>query len=167
MAKRKKRTKAKKKLVRRPMPKEEEVFYVGLDDPRMLRRTILEATRDGIQSLQQFESFKAVRAEKHEMLLHLKADIQDLRVLIKKLRKTLPKTKLRVKVHHEHEMVSCKTCGETFHSPEALVKHQVIHLEEKKAPKPKKVAPRPKARTGLDRLEAELDTIESQLTKLS
>ena len=131
------------------MPKEtaEEPFYVGIDDPSEIRRTILESTRDVVQHLQRAERFIGVRKEKLEQINRLKALIKEITKQVNRLKSILPKTKLRA------------ISGKKPQAKPFVFKAPKIEETERKAEKP-----RPS--TELEKLEAELGEIESRLGKL-
>ena len=166
--------KAKKRRAVRKEAPQEDVFYVGLRDPAEVRRNVLESSREMIQFLQRYEKLKSIRDEKSAAAKQLHTDIKELRTLINKLKKVLPKTKLRIKLREEHKFETCPECGTEFKTLASLQKH-VKKRHKKKAKKAKKAAPaskpkkeaKPKPTTELERLESELSDIESKLGKLS
>ena len=121
-----------------------DVYFVGLEKPNELRRTLLESTRDVVDVMKRFERFKSVREQKIKEIERLKSDIREISKLISKLRAELPKTKLRVKLPKREEV------------PE---KKKVVKKEVKK--------PKKKEMTELDKLESELSAIEGKLKGLS
>ena len=146
MAKRKKKAAEKK---------EEDVFFVGIQDPIELRRSVLESSKDLLHYLSRFERFKNIRNEKAEHIARLKDVTSEIRTMVNKLRIALPKTNLRVKLQEAHKIAVKKPA-----------KEKQVKLTEKK-PAPAKEAPaKPKHMTDLEKLEAELGEIESRLTKI-
>ena len=154
----------------------EEVFYVGLRDPVEVRRNILESTREAVQFLQRYEKLKSIRDEKREASKLLHNDIKELKALVNRLKRVLPKSKLRIKLHKEHVLVKCSRCGAKFDTKTDLEKHQKKHKKKKKKAKAEKKAPAKKVEapkeetkplTELEHLESELSDIESKLGKLS
>lgn len=99
MAKRKK--KALKKEMEKHKQKEEEVFYVGIKDPVEIRRDLLEATKDAIVIIKTYENIKSLRAEKAKQVLAMQEIIKQLNVLMNKLKRSLPETRVRKKPHAE------------------------------------------------------------------
>lgn len=166
----------------------EEVFFVGVQDPLEVRRNILEVSKEMVQFLQQHEKLKTMRNEKEESIKRLKEDVRQLKLYISKLRQVLPKTKLRVQLHKEHEIFKCERCDKEFKSAQNLTKHRKTHGSKKvkkikavakKAPMKKaasketqvKLAPpvmaKPKPMTDIEKLESELADIENKLGRLS
>ena len=124
-----------------------ETLYVGIADPVDVRRQILEASKDIIQMMQQFERYREVRRERKEAILTLRSDLHEVRGAITRLKKVLPKVK------HKKEKPK----------PVKVVPEPVMIEQPKPAPKPKKRV----AKTEVDKLELELDEIERKLEHLS
>jgi hypothetical protein len=143
------------------MPKEEkeEVFYVGVKDPIEIRRSILESSKEMVQYLQRAERFKQVRAEKEEQIASLKETMKQISTLVRKLKSSLPKTKLRAELHKHEEIVKKEEVEKVI--AEAQKKAEAMPKKES-APKKQE-----KPTSELEKLEAELSEIESRLTKMS
>ncbi|MFC1727855.1 hypothetical protein ACFLZ7_00110 [Nanoarchaeota archaeon] len=73
------------------MPEETNLF-VRFEDPGSLRKSVLEASRHVLVSLQGFERFKEVRAQKTDVMGQLKNQISEVNSLFNQLRKEMPKT---------------------------------------------------------------------------
>jgi hypothetical protein len=68
-----------------------EEFFVKIDDPAELRRSILESSRDLIYNLQSYQKIIALQREK-ALLMDKFTDIPaEITLLIKRLREKLPK----------------------------------------------------------------------------
>jgi len=175
--------KAKRKKSRpKPQPqKKPDLYYVGVQDPVEVRRNVLEVSRDMVQFLQQHQKLAALRNEKQEAIVHLRSDVEQLKKLVNRMRKVLPKTKLRIKLHEEHEVFLCEKCDQHFTSKKNLSKHLNTHknkkagrkikiVKVKKAPikeKQVKLAPEiKKPASEIEKLESELTDIETKLGKL-
>lgn len=154
--------------MKKEKPQEEEVFFVGVQDPLEVRRNLLEVSKDMVQFLQQYEKLKTVREQKNEAIKRLKEDIRELKSLVNKLRLVLPKTKLRVKLHEEHK-----------EPPKPVAKKVTVKKVHKKAAKKSKakhaiaketqatLAPvKRQPATEIEKLESELADIENKLGKL-
>lgn len=150
--------------------KEEDVFFVGVEDPIELRRSILESSKDLLQYLQRFEKFKEVRMEKQEQLLKLSAVGEEIRKLVRKLKAELPKTRIRARLHKHEEAMKKKAAAEK-RKKKAKVAKKAKKKVKKAPPRPKPAvkpaAPAPKPMTDLEKLEAELGAIESRLTRMT
>ena len=126
------------------MAKNEGVFFVGVREPADLRRNILETAKDSIQTLQLFEKFRSIRDEKMKAATKLKSNLREITRLISKLRATLPKANLRVKLHE----------------------HEKIGGSSKKKKKTKGMVIEGPAKNELEKLEEELSAIEGKLGSL-
>jgi uncharacterized membrane protein YkoI len=140
---------------------ETDVFYVGVTEPIEIRRNILECSKDIIQYLQRFEKFKQVRLEKEEEIRKLKETTHDIRVMVRKLKAALPKTKLRAMLHkHEEEvMMSAPVEKETKAAKKKASKKSEEKTAQERVPE--------RHVTELEKLESELGEIESRLTRLA
>ncbi|MCK4589311.1 MAG: hypothetical protein KAT77_02630 [Nanoarchaeota archaeon] len=170
-------------MAKKKTQEKEEVFFVGVQDPLEVRRNILETSKEMVQFLQQHEKLKTLRNEKQEAIKRLREDVRQLKLYINKLRKALPKTKLRIHLHQEHKIFKCDRCDKEFKSRQSLTKHHKLHSKKKKvkvikkaAKKPvaketqAKLAPpvmeKPKPMTDIEKLESELADIENKLGRL-
>jgi rhodanese-related sulfurtransferase len=135
------KTIAKKKQIKQEEEKK-EIFYVGVRDPTEVRRNILEASKDIVVFLKTYENFKRVRIEKVQEVNNLKLLIDQITRIMNKLRRELPKTRIREK----SEETIQKTGG-----------RRVVRIPPKKASG---------ASSELDRLEAELNEIDQKLRML-
>ena len=103
-ATRKKTTTPKRKTTRKPKVKaprkvtvKKEIgpnFMVQVNEPKALRKDLLESLRETIIFMQGYEAFKKIQEEKVETFTLLKEDIKTLNNLVNKLKKHLPKGKL-------------------------------------------------------------------------
>jgi len=146
---------------------EEEAFYVGIKDPIEIRRSILESSKDIVQYLQRAERFKAVRAEKEEHLFKLKEMSKEISSLMRKLRSSLPKTKLRISLYEREQKIKQEEAAEKAKKTE---KKAVAKSKEKPKTAAKikeKPVPEKEDTTELEKLESELGEIESRLGRLS
>ncbi|MBU0457678.1 MAG: hypothetical protein ABH824_02475 [Nanoarchaeota archaeon] len=124
-------------------------FMVQINDPKALRKDLLEALREVIIFMQGYETFRKVQEEKVVTFSKLRDNIKELNNLIdNKLRKFLPKGKL-------------KSIGE-----EMKVQEEVEEQEEL----PRQVSilrTEPKRENNeLDDLEYQLKDIENRLKKI-
>lgn len=71
--------------------KEEKDIFVGIKDPKEVRRAMLEALRDLISLLQKSEEMKRVRAERYETVAELRARMNDIAIDLARLEQMLPK----------------------------------------------------------------------------
>jgi DNA-directed RNA polymerase beta' subunit len=121
------------------MAKEENPLFVGITEGDELRRSMLECSKDILESLKEHEKLKNVREEKMTLIHQFKRDIRELSRSINALRTYLPKAK------------------------DAGIKRQSI----KTSKKPKMVKVEKPAKTAIERLESELNDIEDRLKNIS
>lgn len=130
----------------------EPSYMVQIPEPKIVRKDLLESLREVILIMQAYEQFKRIQEDKVGIFQQMSKDVKELNGLISKLKKLVPKGKL-------------KSLGE-----------DVPRLElPKEEPKPKlvvskgsptKVAPTPKLNE-LDNLEGQLRDIERQLKSIN
>ncbi|MBI4438959.1 hypothetical protein HY640_03445 [Candidatus Woesearchaeota archaeon] len=119
-----------------------DVFYVGIDEPSQLRRSVLEASKDLIRFMQRYERLKAVRSEKYAQTARLRALYHEVIGLISDLKADLPRVDVKSLPRYEDE-------------------------PKKKAQQPEQVEKKVvKRMSGVERLEAELGQIEEKLRTL-
>jgi len=66
--------------------KEEEVFFIGIREPREVRKDLLESLKDSIEILKAYEDFKNVRIRKVELLTKLKEVMRQIDLTMNKLK---------------------------------------------------------------------------------
>ncbi len=152
MARKKSRAKAAAKAT-----EAEEVFYVGVQDPTEVRRNVLESYRDAVHFLQQHGKLKALRAQKAQALEELRADVRELKKLVLKMKRVMPKTKLRVKLNEEHQEAKAPAEKKAEEKPKKKEKKK----RHEKQPRPAKDG------SELEQLESELSEIEHKLEKIA
>jgi archaellum component FlaC len=74
---------------------EEETYFVGVKYPNDIRRNILESQKGAISFLRRYEEIKRLRTAKTEKIEKLNHTIDDINKLVAKIRRDLPRTKLR------------------------------------------------------------------------
>ena len=124
---------------------DQDVFYVNLNDPVELHRSILESTKHVLSNLKRYEAFKKVRTYKVEYLMQLKHVMGEINLLVNRLNREMPKTGLR-----------------------ALADKAAPPLPKKvkKAEVPKPIPVVEEQKSKIDMLEEELDDIEAKLKGL-
>lgn len=125
-------------------------LMVQVNEPKNLRKDILEGLREIIIFMQGYEAFRKIQEEKVKTFAQLRDDVKVLNTLIDtKLRRYLPKGKLAGMVK------------------KTLPKREVSEKQEKEMPKeqPARSMPEPvkKEASDLDELEMQLREIESRL----
>ncbi len=154
MAKKKTTKKRAKKPRKRKPQAEPKPYFIGISDPAELRKHILEPTREVIQFLQSYEDFQRTKEEKTQTIIQLKEDLKAIKTQINKLRRFLPKSKLKIE-----------------RPPEKIkeeIKKEKKLLPKKPAPKEEPLPPKPTGPPSeLETLEKELGAIEKKLGTLS
>ena len=75
--------------------KEKADYFVKINNPKSVRRILLENTRDVIKILQGYEEFKNVRKTRIELVDTFKKEMNEVKALVSQLKKTLPKMSVR------------------------------------------------------------------------
>lgn len=70
--------------------KKKHDLYVGLKQPQILRRNLLESSKSTILSLQNLEKIKEIEKEKEILKNKLKEDVKELKMLFLRLEKLIP-----------------------------------------------------------------------------
>jgi len=125
---------------------EEDLFFVGINDPVSLRREILLSTKNSIFFLKKNEEIKELRIKKIEKIMQFKNDMKELNALMNKLKEKLPKAKIRLKSDSNARAREGKM--------------------ERREIKTKLVRSEPKKISELEKLEFELTDIEKKLERL-
>ncbi|MBN2368569.1 hypothetical protein JXC34_06115 [Candidatus Woesearchaeota archaeon] len=77
-------------------------FFVGIYDPIDVRRNLLENSKEIVKSLQYYDKLKEIRSNKLMLFQEMKTVMEELDLLVTKLKEKLPKSHLR-KVQEEKE----------------------------------------------------------------
>lgn len=151
-AMKKKKVMPKKKVGKKIVAREKEPEYmVQINDPKNVRKNLLESLREIIIFMQSYEKFKKIQEEKVATFNALKADIKALGGLLEnKLKKHFPKGKL-------HALPTQKEI------PPEKEEREEKPVEEAVSPEPTSKAERPLPSSELDELESQLKEIEGQL----
>ena len=72
---------------------QKEMFYVGLNDPKGVRKSVLESTRDLIQVIKTQENLKQIRTQKAILVEELKNQILQIDNLMNRLKRALPSSR--------------------------------------------------------------------------
>ncbi len=76
----------------------DELFFVGVQNARDTRRSILESTREIVLQLRSYEQLKLIREQKTTLMLQLSTRLNELERLIDSLKRNVPKTRLREEI---------------------------------------------------------------------
>lgn len=120
--------------------KEENPLFVGITSGNELRKSMLECSKDILESLKEHEKLKSVKEEKMKLFNKLRGNIKDISRMVNSLRMSLPKVK------------------------EAEVKKP--EAKGIKAEKPRIKIEKPREKTELEKLEDELGEIENKLNSM-
>jgi len=131
--------------------KDKDIFYVGVKSPDDFRKDLLEGTKSIIHLLQRYERFKKVRIEKIEEILKLREIVSELNLLNKKLKSSLPQTKLR----------NLPKINVPDYGDEKIPRHDKKSAKE--TLNKMKVEQVARSKSELEKLEDELDFIEGKL----
>ena len=115
-----------------------EDFFVHIEDPVAIRKSILETSKDVIKGLQNFEMFKETRVQKVEAMAEFKKIMGELDQLNGQLNSLLPKSSFR----------------------------KIPESEDVGRPAVKRVI-KTKKESDMEKLERELENIEGKLSNLS
>ncbi|MBN1386446.1 hypothetical protein JW968_05745 [Candidatus Woesearchaeota archaeon] len=124
------------------------VFHIRINEPILVRRTLLEASKSLVEALHSYERFKALRIQKIEAVVELRHVMREIAKLMKGLERELPKTNLRASHPKSY-------------SASSAAKPAVKLKTEPRS------APDPYIASEIDRLEKELNYIESKLDNLT
>ena len=83
------------------MPKKD--FFVGIYNPKDVKRNVLESSRQILDSLQSNVKLKKIRYEKIKYYEQMNKVMNELDLLISRLQKKLPKSKIRKSYSRETE----------------------------------------------------------------
>lgn len=128
--------------------KEEDVVYVGIDDPVSLRRDVLEASKSLVRVLKGQHGLNEARATKHKLIEELRSKVTEIGGLVAEAKQLLPKTEISLPTERK----------------ETAVKAKKIVAAATKAKSP--ALPRPRAEAHIDKFERELQDIEDKLKAL-
>lgn len=132
------------------------VYYAGLSEPIEVRKSVLEASKEVLQSLQQFDKFSMVRREKKQAIVGLKSNVSEINRLFTELKSHLPGVVQVPVVKAAAQKQEHKT----------LVVAPVVKEKSRKQ-KEVSVKLRPKELSELEKLEKELGEIENKLGSMS
>ncbi len=126
--------------------KEEEIVYVGIEDPVGMRRDILEASKSLVRVLKGQHGLKETRTTKHKLIEELRNKVIEIGELVAEARLMLPKMEMSLPEEKKESAVKAK-------------KPATIKM---KAP----ALPKPRAEAHIDKFERELQDIEDKLKSL-
>lgn len=129
--------------------KEEDIVYVGIDDPVSLRREVLEASKSLVSVLKGQHSQREARTAKHKLVEELRNKVTEIGELVAEAKQMLPQTE-KINLPEEKKETVAKA------------KKQAIAPTKTKAP----ALPKARVETHIDKFERELQDIENKLKSL-
>lgn len=144
-----------------PHKEKEPEYVVQIQEPRMVRKELLESLRDLIIFMQGYEQFRKLQEEKVAQFSALRNDVKELNHLLDaKLRHHFPKGKATSLPPPPAQVAAPKPAPRIVLSPELEEEKLVVPLRTPV----RKEAPTPAAKKSeLDELEQQLLDIENQL----
>jgi len=141
----------------------QESFYVGIHEPTDLRREILESSKMMIHTLQSQKKVGSIREEKEKVINDFKRVVREINLIISKVKKRLPRTKLRALSKEEQLQVYRKANPEVTKGKKEKSKGKET---AKEVPKAKEEPVLKKKENDFDKLQNQLDEIESKLKSI-
>jgi hypothetical protein len=130
-----------------------DYYYANIPNPVDFRKTLLEASRDSVLILKQYEVFKKLRRSKQTEYEALKKLIEEITALMTRLKKSLPQTKMRETIPRDYH-----------HKKDAQHPKQKSPSKPKAKPTQHTASKQPK--NEFDRLEDELNVLEERINNL-
>ncbi|HLC50586.1 MAG TPA: hypothetical protein VJI97_04115 [Candidatus Nanoarchaeia archaeon] len=124
-------------------PQKEE-YFVEIKDPNEVRRHVLEALKDILEVMHQFEKLRHIRHQKLEAVQKLRASMRGANRMMGSLKLMLPQTSMK---------------------PAAVEEHKKKHHSKKKVSH--EARPQKREMSELEKLESELNVIEGKLKDLN
>lgn len=131
-------------------------LMVQINDPKNVRKDLLEGLREIIIFMQGYEAFRKIQEEKIAVFGQLRDDVKSLNSLVdNKLRRLLPKGKL-------------SGLGRKIAKVEVVEKEEMEEPMPVSRPQPKVAKPQPRDKESdeLDELESQLRDIEGRLKNM-
>lgn len=142
--------------MKKPTAQKHHVYYAGISEPIQVRRFILEASKQVVQNLQEFDKFCGVRREKKQTIAELKSTINEIARLLNVSKSHLPQVNLHA--HEKNTNHVAKPVKEKTERATKQVKQQKTSKESIKL--------KPKELSELEKLEKELGEIENKLGEI-
>ena len=162
-------------------PKNPQVFFVGIQNTKDLKRAVIESTRDTIVFLQKFEKFLRVRKEKNDAVEDLKKRVKEVTSMTNQLKKILPESEIHRKLSKDEISVEEQILGaelakkreDSQSNSEKELKAKKASVTRKKNNSNQKPSTKNNNKTKekskkeepseMDKLESQLKELESQL----
>ncbi len=111
-------------------------FFVRIEEPKKLRKKLLETSREVVLLIQDHESIKRIKQEKIELLNEAAKTISEINMLIQKMKKLIPplegkKPQQKQQKFLEKEEVEVVTPQKTTLSELERLEQELKQIEEK------------------------------------
>ncbi len=127
----KKTTNVLKKVTPIAETKAEDSLFVVLSEPVILRRHLLQCSKEFLIILKKIETIKTIRLEKLECMEILKVLIKDLKTLMLKLKKSLPLESISSSSDLvKHSLAKNKVSNNNSNAVEKLSKTEIEKLND-------------------------------------
>lgn len=80
----------------------DEIFYVGVNSPKEVRKSVLESMKEIIMVTKVYDSVKSRRMEKASKIVNLQNIVKEIDLLFSKLNRVMPKSGVRIKAQTSH-----------------------------------------------------------------
>ncbi|HLC66331.1 MAG TPA: hypothetical protein VJK52_01690 [Candidatus Nanoarchaeia archaeon] len=113
---------------------DENLFFMRVDEPVEVRKQILESARISLYSLQRYERFKTVRAQKSAHMMKLRGKIKELNQVFVQLRGMLPdaapvaEKEVRAEKRKELPVTNTDKAVEKLHHQLKAIEHKLNSL---------------------------------------
>jgi hypothetical protein len=144
-------------------------LYVNVKKPLELRRSILEASKDVLFTLQKIEHIRQIRKQKTDLIQQLKVQIGEINLLASKLSEHLPDYTFAPKMNEELLKIRAKERKEELHEESKKAKKDKKGKKEKKEKiKNNKKGKQPEEEDANEsrKLELQLNKVAGKLKKL-
>ena len=69
---------------------EESMFFINIENPTEIRRTLVDASQQIVEGMKSYEKYKKLKAQKLQKIEALKGQTNDIKTQVAKLRSFLP-----------------------------------------------------------------------------
>lgn len=150
-------------------PKNSNVFYVGIDDTKELKKTLIESMRDSLVFMQKYENIISIREKKKESINTLKKLFKEITKLVSELKTKLPESEIHKKLNNnqvkaEKEMIGDaleKRKSDQKQTEKSDKKNDVIISKSRKKVENSKIEN--KSPSEMEKLESQLKELENRL----
>ncbi|MBN2459639.1 hypothetical protein JXB28_05115 [Candidatus Woesearchaeota archaeon] len=131
---------------------DQENLYICVKAPKVLRRNVLESSKDTLFILKQVYTIKQIRDSKHEVMAKIDHELRELKILVQKIDELMPK-------YNKEELKKL--------IPDMNAKRkQLLRKEQSEAKIKEEHQPKPQPTSEVDKLTLALDAIQKKLQSL-